>query len=191
MTKSLELTGRKFGYLIVLGRKESDHLGASVWNCRCECGNEISVRGINLTSRRGATRSCGCMRNNLTGRSFGSLKVISPSPNRGWVCRCSCGNCVTESAGVLMSGRRTSCADCRKAPGKASSDPLPTQQPNGVVPVVSPWVDLPDGSLGRLIGPPEAVSEYISLHPLHQATSASSSETGGTQQCEGSGSVSA
>lgn len=36
------------------------------WLCRCECGGLVVVWGSNL--RRGITRSCGCLRREVTGR---------------------------------------------------------------------------------------------------------------------------
>jgi hypothetical protein len=54
----VDLTGKRFGMLIVLN-KLSNTKGTK-WNCLCDCGNYTEVRGSNLTS--GATRSCGCLR---------------------------------------------------------------------------------------------------------------------------------
>lgn len=58
-----DLTGRRFGRLIVLYRDEDAiHPGGSKsikWVCRCDCGNITSVYGGSL--RRGDTTSCGCM----------------------------------------------------------------------------------------------------------------------------------
>ena len=53
-----DLTGLRFGRLIVLGM--CNHIiGEDVrWNCRCDCGNVLSVSGHSL--KRGGTKSCGC-----------------------------------------------------------------------------------------------------------------------------------
>lgn len=53
-----DLTGRRFGRLVVLSM--CPHVaGEDVrWNCRCDCGAELSVSGHSL--RRGRTKSCGC-----------------------------------------------------------------------------------------------------------------------------------
>ena len=57
MPKFIDLTGRKFGRLTVLGRapNRSNH---TAWNCRCDCGNEKEIAGSSLKS--GITVSCGC-----------------------------------------------------------------------------------------------------------------------------------
>lgn len=62
MGKFIDLTGRRFGRLTVIGKAES-YVAPSgrkytKWLCKCECGNEISVYSDNL--RHGKTKSCGC-----------------------------------------------------------------------------------------------------------------------------------
>jgi hypothetical protein len=39
--------------------------GATLWDCRCECGNTTRVAGSNLDS--GSTKSCGCLRKTRQG----------------------------------------------------------------------------------------------------------------------------
>ena len=56
--KLKDLTGNRFGRLTVIGRKEP-HGKIVEWDCKCDCGNEVVVRGNNLTS--GNTKSCGCL----------------------------------------------------------------------------------------------------------------------------------
>jgi hypothetical protein len=54
--KFIDLTGRTFGLLKVLGRDLDS--GARVkWMCHCACGTFKSVLGSNLTA--GLTKSCG------------------------------------------------------------------------------------------------------------------------------------
>lgn len=56
-----QLTGKRFGKLIVLGRAEcNSKSGNAMWICRCDCGNETTVIGSHL--RSGHTTSCGCNR---------------------------------------------------------------------------------------------------------------------------------
>lgn len=61
MGKLIDLTGQRFGRLVVLGRDGSDKYGSALWRCRCNCGNEVLVTSSNL--RR--TNSCGCLRREL------------------------------------------------------------------------------------------------------------------------------
>lgn len=53
------MTGRKFGRLTAIAREGSNRSGVSLWRCRCDCGAEPLILGVNL--RRGDTRSCGCL----------------------------------------------------------------------------------------------------------------------------------
>lgn len=51
--------GNRYGRLVVLSY-EHDKRNGALWVCRCDCGNEVVVRGGQL--RRGITQSCGCLR---------------------------------------------------------------------------------------------------------------------------------
>jgi DNA-binding XRE family transcriptional regulator len=65
--RPLDLTGRTFGRLTAARRVGHRH-GAALWLCRCECGNETRASVRSLTE--GNTRSCGCLRRELTGERF-------------------------------------------------------------------------------------------------------------------------
>lgn len=54
-----DLTGRRFGSLVVIERAGSVS-GRATWVCRCDCGNEKAVSGSHL--RSGQVKSCGCAR---------------------------------------------------------------------------------------------------------------------------------
>lgn len=54
----IDLTGKTYGFLTVLGISDKKYNGDVFWNVRCECGTEKSVSGHNL--RRGGVISCGC-----------------------------------------------------------------------------------------------------------------------------------
>lgn len=96
-----------------------DNHGESYWVCRCSCRNnhELIVPRSNLI--RGHTTSCGCKiherdREDLTGRQFGRLTVISydHSDNNHithWLCRCSCGKTKIVSRTNLFNGGTVSC----------------------------------------------------------------------------------
>ena len=57
--KFMDLTGQRFSRLEVISRAEN-HGRRTMWNCRCDCGNEVVVRAENL--RSGNSKSCGCLR---------------------------------------------------------------------------------------------------------------------------------
>lgn len=54
----IEMTGRKFGRLTVIGLGPIVRPYKRTWICVCDCGNQIAARGEAL--RSGNTQSCGC-----------------------------------------------------------------------------------------------------------------------------------
>jgi len=57
MSKREDLTGQRFGRLIVL--EFAHNQGGTHWRCLCDCGNKTTVRSNSL--KGGATHSCGCL----------------------------------------------------------------------------------------------------------------------------------
>ena len=55
-----DLTGQRFGKLIVLERAENDRFGHVNYKCQCDCGSITIVDATNL--RNGNTNSCGCLK---------------------------------------------------------------------------------------------------------------------------------
>lgn len=115
MGKLIDLTGRRFGRLVV--RSRHGHLnGVSAWLCECDCGKYHVVRGSSL--RYGYTTSCGCSRAlDLHGKIFNMLTVIrkaerrtySKSTGAMWLCLCSCGNYTIVSSQSLRNGTTKTC----------------------------------------------------------------------------------
>lgn len=64
----IDLTGQRFGRLVVLARAD-DGERAPRWRCRCDCGSTAEVIGNNL--RRGFTSSCGCFSKESASSRFG------------------------------------------------------------------------------------------------------------------------
>lgn len=58
MPRKVDITGQRFGRLIVLEDAGRDPHSRVIWHCRCDCGTCTIVRSNNL--RTGAVRSCGC-----------------------------------------------------------------------------------------------------------------------------------
>lgn len=56
---STDLTGQKFGRLLVIKQTHIDNRSGTFWICKCDCGNVVTVRRDALTS--GGTQSCGCL----------------------------------------------------------------------------------------------------------------------------------
>lgn len=54
-----DLTGQRFGRLVVLNRAENSKSGRTQWRCLCDCGKERIVMAAHL--KRGHSKSCGCL----------------------------------------------------------------------------------------------------------------------------------
>ena len=143
MGKFIDLTGKKFGRLTVI-RDTGNKQGAEhLWECQCECGNNIITRGVNL--REGSTQSCGCLKQesdkkpkgnviDMIGQKYGHLTVIARagSDKNGqaiWECECDCGNPnhLNVLGGNLRKGHTLSCGCERMSHGELAVNKLLTE----------------------------------------------------------------
>lgn len=113
----VDMTGQRFGKLVVIKRAENNKSGAAMWLCQCDCGNEKIVSGGSL--RSGGTKSCGCIQAiDLIGQRFGQLTVLEREENTPgntiWRCRCDCGNETIVSGSNLQSGHIQTCGCSKK-----------------------------------------------------------------------------
>ena len=127
MPKFYDLTGQRFGRLVVLERCAPPHpcKGGNVWYlCKCDCGNLKAFRAPSLKS--GNALSCGCLRAELdkggdyTGVRRGCFTGVKNTGIRGadrgyiWEWRCDCGNLVYSTPKHIgKKGGITRCAQCR------------------------------------------------------------------------------
>lgn len=120
MGKRIDLTGQRFGRLLVVEESDTKKDGRIHWICKCDCGNTKVVSGKSL--RRNLTRSCGCiLSENLIGKRFGRLIVLDESKERRtsngskkWLCRCDCGVSKTIAGDFLKDGKTKSCGCYQK-----------------------------------------------------------------------------
>jgi len=128
MTRAADLTGQRFGQLVVIERAGANSGGNATWWCQCDCGNTTRTVGTDL--RQGDSKTCGCAaaqrmhqrheerRTDLTGQRFGRLVVIEYAglnsyPRATWLCRCECGVEITVASHHLKDGETVSCG-CRQ-----------------------------------------------------------------------------
>lgn len=120
-TKWLDLTGQRFGRLVVIEQAQRKN-GQTAWSCRCDCGGtKITTTGL---LRRGECRSCGCLQKerasrtrslDLINKRFGRLVVverlgrIKNNPNVYWKCLCDCGKYTEVVTGRLGNKNTQSC----------------------------------------------------------------------------------
>lgn len=115
-----DLTGQKFGRLLITEFEGRDKNGQQWWSYICDCGILGHLSRNSLLSA--GTRSCGCLSveiniaraEDLIGQKFGKLTVIAKAERRDpkvirWLCKCDCGNEVEVDCGVLKSGGTRSC----------------------------------------------------------------------------------
>ncbi len=58
-----DLTGKRFGSVVVIGRAENDRNGNRYWTCQCDCGNVKNIGGRHL--KAGKIKSCGCQKGGI------------------------------------------------------------------------------------------------------------------------------
>lgn len=124
-----DLTGKRFGKLIVIERAEDYVIRSGQhfrqWKCVCDCGNTKIAKEAYL--KNGKTSHCGCETKNITsksrtldlsGKRFGKLTAIEISKiiyskegkaTKYWKCLCDCGNYTEVQVGHLTSGHSKSC----------------------------------------------------------------------------------
>lgn len=71
--KAIDLSGKRFGRLLVTDRAGNSKHGDALWNCQCDCGGTTVARGSALKS--GYNSSCGCLAHEsrvASGRKLGA-----------------------------------------------------------------------------------------------------------------------
>lgn len=112
--------GKRFGKLVPLREADDSKPKATKMLCKCDCGNEKSIRIDDLLS--GVTKSCGCLKRenaeDLTGKVFNELTAIKQVENHigrnglervQWLFRCSCGREIIAMPMNVKRGKTKSC----------------------------------------------------------------------------------
>lgn len=126
--KKLNLLGKKWANLEVIGPAPKNKAGRNTWECKCICGKIIILRAT--TIHREVTSSCGCINsknNNMSikpGDKFGRLTAIKYAGKRRWICECECGIVKQYGTQNLTRGGTVSCGCYRKENGKNKIDAL-------------------------------------------------------------------
>ena len=142
MGKMIDLTGQRFGKLVVLENAGKLDGRRYYWKCQCDCGTTVVIIGTSL--RSGNTKSCGCekykglVQHNQQqteaalippGTKFGKLTILEAIgykpqytravKNRMWYkCKCDCGNTCEVSGNRLKTGHVASCGFCLRSKGE-------------------------------------------------------------------------
>lgn len=102
MGSFIDLTGKRFGMLVVIERSRNMR-DESGWLCRCDCGNEKVIASYPL--RKGKTVSCDCRRRMvapITGRFWGMVSI----PDNRDGCWLWTGGKSKVGYGMIREGRR-------------------------------------------------------------------------------------
>jgi hypothetical protein len=124
--KFIDITGQRFGKLIVLEKAErpQGYTNKSLyWLCQCDCGKQKIVSSSALHS--GHVKSCGCLNHkfpDLTGRTFNRWTVIKETEDvherktgaKYFLCKCDCGTEKVVNGNSLIRGRSKSCGCLQK-----------------------------------------------------------------------------
>lgn len=131
--KIRDLTGKRFGKLTAIShflvKNKNGPKSKIFWECLCDCGEIVRIRGQNLTGD--LTRSCGkyqCKPNflDLNGKIYGKLTAINflnmdKEGKAVWLCKCVCGKEIETTASRLQKG---SSKNCGKHPCRADFENL-------------------------------------------------------------------
>lgn len=89
MSRLVDLTGQRFGRLVVIEKSVSGQGRHVRWLCQCDCGNTTIVDGGNL--KAGRTKSCGCyVKEGNSHRTHGDSRTRLYRIWRGIKQRCYC-----------------------------------------------------------------------------------------------------
>lgn len=80
MGKFVDLTGQRFGRLIVVRRVGSDKSKHSRWLCKCDCGNEKIISSSGFRN----TKSCGCLAKEIIRNRMTKHNMYGSRINRIW-----------------------------------------------------------------------------------------------------------
>jgi len=119
-SKIAALKGKRFGkwhvkqFVYIKNRK-------SYWLCQCKCGNQKIISRAWICMNKIFCEKCDESKGfveNLYGRRFGHIQVISKSPIKKnnaiyWVCRCDCGKQKEIRSDHLKGGKIKSCGCCK------------------------------------------------------------------------------
>lgn len=139
MSKLQDLTGQRFGRLVVKSKSHRDKYGSWFWDCDCDCGGSRKIKGAAL--RMGNVKSCGCIVNEYKEKkaALSGPKIYEPgeikdriglkyahltitkflwkqkTPNNKlkifYLCRCDCGREREVTLKVLQKNEATTCGN--------------------------------------------------------------------------------
>lgn len=115
MSKIKDLTGKRFGRLVVDGIYDRKS-GQIRWKCKCDCGNVIPCFKNTLIRENGILKSCGCTYldylKEYIGQRKGALEVIGAKQVKRsgvLIVKCDCGKTKEMKLNYFKNSEVTSC----------------------------------------------------------------------------------
>ncbi|MHA1469847.1 MAG: hypothetical protein ACTSSP_04720 [Candidatus Asgardarchaeia archaeon] len=111
-SRLIDLTGKRFGKLVVTSRSKKYSRAGTYWDCECDCGETKVFRSDVI--RKHNLQSCGCVYDHIKiGERYGNLTVLERA-KRGqrsyyWRCSCDCGKEIVLTSHTLKYGSHRSC----------------------------------------------------------------------------------
>ena len=68
MGQIIDLSGLRYGKLVVMSIAGKDKYRNTMFLCKCDCGNYKIINGCSL--RKGLTKSCGCIQKEIVSKMF-------------------------------------------------------------------------------------------------------------------------
>lgn len=133
ISRAIDVTGHRFGRLVVL-EMLYNYIGKQTYcKCICDCGNYKIVNSYGI--RTGNVSSCGCLRKEVTanknksdetGKKFNRLTIIEIIRDDGKrataKCLCDCGKEIITSKSDVVTGHTQSCGCFQQDRVRETSD---------------------------------------------------------------------
>lgn len=115
--KCRDKVGERYGSVVVTKRAENDKAKNARWTCKCDCGKEVTLLGVNLKRLKFCSKQCHLYKEhlitNIEGQRFGRLVAVKCQGVKGkhsvWSFKCDCGGEKIATATNCKSGYVSSC----------------------------------------------------------------------------------
>lgn len=82
MSQLVDISGKRFGLLTIVGRSSRKSKAGAVWIASCDCGGSTETTSLKI--RSGHTSSCGCKKDGSFNVTHGRSKNCSGQTYRSW-----------------------------------------------------------------------------------------------------------
>lgn len=121
-----DLTGKRYGKLVVIKKHGKNKNNKTIWECYCNCTNTTYL--LSGTLKAGLAKSCGCSQGSgateisknkiakIIGKKYNKLTILEYSHSTKYraiiKCSCDCGRECYKTATQVINGKVKSCGKC-------------------------------------------------------------------------------